>query len=261
MPSQSQACWRYIKANTPARLSKCLFISMKCTAQRMKWLDFAQAKAHIKERDNRNKCNPMRCGCVPCLLFLLWFLAASFFLHLLYLIFPSFSYSASLLLFIFPTFFLFYFLFFTTHFTTLLFPPSDTRRHFKGSCLKSVLSHHLFRVLLIYSCHFLILIIERREMFLSYGRKVLAKECWHFWNYGRVASSSSSSSSTAYLFFPLLYATDSRPCKVCQPLLSVAGVICIDWNFPPHLLPTAATRALGCRSVWEPPSVLFFSLL
>lgn len=57
----------------------------------------------------------------------------------------------------------------TTHFTTLLFPPSDTRSYSKGSCLESVLSHHLFRVLLIYSCHFLILIIERREMFLSYG--------------------------------------------------------------------------------------------
>lgn len=141
MPSQSQACWRYIKANTPARLSKCLFISMKCTAQRMKWLDFAQAKAHIKERDNRNKYNPMRCGCVPCLLFLLWFLAASFFLHLLYLIFPSFPYSASLLLFIFPTFFLFYFFFLPHTLPHSCFPPLTHGDTLKGHA--SSLSCHI----------------------------------------------------------------------------------------------------------------------
>lgn len=53
MPSQSLACWRYIKANTPARSSKCLFIYMKCARRGMKWLDFAQANTYIKERDKR----------------------------------------------------------------------------------------------------------------------------------------------------------------------------------------------------------------
>lgn len=50
MPSQCRACWRYIKANTPARSSKCLFIYMKYAGR--EWNDwiFSQVNTSITQR-------------------------------------------------------------------------------------------------------------------------------------------------------------------------------------------------------------------
>lgn len=67
----------------------------------------------------------------------------------------------------------------------------------------------------IYSCHFLILIIERGEMFPSYGRKVLAEERRRLWKYGYRA---------------VLCGADNPPCKA--GVVAVSGAVTrIDWNY------------------------------
>lgn len=67
----------------------------------------------------------------------------------------------------------------------------------------------------IYSCHFLILIIERGEMFPSYGHKVLAEERRRLWKYGYTA---------------VLCGADNPPCKARG--VAVSGAVTrIDWNY------------------------------
>lgn len=62
MPSQSQACWRYVKANTRVRLSKCLFIYMKCA--RRQWNDWISPEQTLllKKETKGTTCDAMSCG-------------------------------------------------------------------------------------------------------------------------------------------------------------------------------------------------------
>ncbi len=96
----------------------------------------------------------------------------------------------------------------------------------------------------IYSCHFLILIIQCREMFLSYSYKVLTKECWRPWKYDCMAS---------------LKARTISPCKAWAVAVSRS---CNVYWLKLSRTSCAAGGPLRCRpsrqSVWEALFVLFF---
>lgn len=146
--------------------------------QRMKWLDFAQVNTYIKERDKRRRGRVGALHIYCCFFDLRW----CFLIHLLFLILSSAASELVWAYFCHPT-------------CSLLQHVEILLRVMPWVCLVTSLIQGDF----IYSCHFLILIIEHGEMFLSYSYKVLAKECWHLCKYGYTA------------FF--LYGADNPPCK------------------------------------------------
>lgn len=181
-------------------------------SRRMKWLDFAQVNTYIKERDKSRRGGGGALHIYCCFFDLRW----CFLIHLLFLILSCAASQPVWAYFCHPT-------------CSLLRHVQILLRVMPWVCLVTSFIQGAF----IYSCHFLILIIEHGEMFLLYSYKALAKECWHLWKYG----------STAFLFF-FLHGTDNPPCKA--RVLAV-GRRCNAYRLKLSLTSRAARGTLRCR--------------